>query len=118
MFDKSRLQKAHVPRKAVAEIAPFLMETIIVIPVSRNGVEKSRAMALWWLILIDVITMSAFPSTTSLIKPFHSPVTYIMQERKRNTKFTLVNLNVSYDVENFIKFFICTFQWAMILFVY
>ena len=62
-----------LPRNAVAEMAPFLRATMIVMPVSRNGVEKSMAVARWWLILIDVITMSARLSNMSWIRPFHVP---------------------------------------------
>ena len=65
-----------IPRKAVGDIAPFRMDTMIVIPVSRNGIENSICSFRAGVIFKDVSTMSAFRSLTSLIRPFHSPVTY------------------------------------------
>lgn len=61
-----------VPKKAVAEMTPFLMSTIIVIPVSMKGMEKSIAAFRSGPIFRDVMDMSAIPSIKSLTSPFHS----------------------------------------------
>lgn len=64
----------HKPRNAVGEMFPFLMDTMIVIPVSRKGIEKSTASLLFGVIFNDVSTISAILSWICLINPFHSPV--------------------------------------------
>ena len=62
-----------LPRNAYGEIAPFLMETMIVMPDSRNGDVRSMTSLRTWLITNDVIIISALPSRISFTKPFHSP---------------------------------------------
>lgn len=67
----------HKPRKAVGEIFPFLMDTIMVIPVSKNGIEKSTTSLRLGVIFSEVNTISALWSWICLIRPFHSPVPWI-----------------------------------------
>lgn len=62
-----------LPRKAVGEIIPVLLATIMAIPVSKNGTVKSTTASLSELIISDVITMSVFLFTKSATKPFHFP---------------------------------------------
>ena len=63
-----------IPRNAYGDIAPFLMDTMMVIPDSRKGTEKSMTELRTWLMINAVMIISAFPSISSRIRPFHSPV--------------------------------------------
>ena len=65
---------AYIPKKAVGEMFPFRIDTIIVIPVSRNGMEKSTTSLRFGVIFNDVRTRSALWSWICFIRPFHSPV--------------------------------------------
>lgn len=62
------------PRKAVGDMAPFRMETRMVIPVSMKGTEKKICSLRSWVTLSDVITMSTFSSFRRPIKPVHFPL--------------------------------------------
>jgi len=53
-------------------MTPSLTGTMIAIPVSRNGTEKSITSDLSGVIVSDVIAMSASPSNMVLMMPFHS----------------------------------------------
>ena len=62
----------HLP---VGDIIPVLLLTSIVIPVSRNGTEKSMTLSRAQLILRLVITRSVSWRINSATSPFHEPLT-------------------------------------------
>ena len=63
-----------LPRKAVGDITPSLTATMMVMPVSRKGTEKSMTLFLSGVILSEVMARSAFPSIRLRTRPCHSPV--------------------------------------------
>lgn len=62
-----------VPRKALGEMMPVRLATVMAMPVSRKGTVKSTNACRSELILIEVTTMSARWFNRSAIKPFHVP---------------------------------------------
>jgi len=56
----------------VGDMTPSLTGTIIAIPVSTNGTEKSIISDLSGVIVSDVIAISASPFRMVLMIPFHS----------------------------------------------
>lgn len=67
------LHNKHQPRNAVGEMMPVLLATMIEVPVSINGIEKSTTDSRSELIIKAVRTISVFRFTKSAIRPFHFP---------------------------------------------
>ena len=63
-----------LPRKAVGDMTPSLTATMMVMPVSRKGTEKSMTLFLSGVILSEVMARSALPSIRLRTSPCHSPV--------------------------------------------
>ena len=66
--------RTHLPRNAYGDMAPFLMDTMMVIPDSRNGELRSIALLRTLFMTKAVKIMSALSSKISRINPFHVPL--------------------------------------------